>query len=132
MITLKEKRRELFKVNVWLKEDSLKLKWQWKGQVGRGEILIWLYMSNRQLESQQMELFQANQWANQAQMANRRRFEELMMKSRLYRESHAQDCFEIEELRIICREETERARQLTDELDAQKKDEPSTVNQLLC
>ena len=38
----------------------------------------------------------------------------------------------IEELRRICREETERARQLrTDELYAQKKEEPSTVNQLL-
>ena len=39
---------------------------------------------------------------------------------------------EIQELRRICCEETERARQLrTDELYAEKKEEPSTVNQLL-
>ena len=39
---------------------------------------------------------------------------------------------ESEESRRICREETERARQLiTDELHAHKKEEPSTMNQLL-
>ena len=55
-----------------------------------------------------------------------------MMKSRLHEESHAKGCFEIEELlRIFC-DETERARHVgTDELYAQKKDEPSTVSQLL-
>ena len=59
-------------------------------------------------------------------------FENLTTKSLLYQENHALDCMEIEELRRICREETERARQLrTDELDAQKKEELSTVNQLL-
>ena len=66
------------------------------------------------------------------QMENRRIFEELTMKSRLYQKSYAKDCFAIEELRRICHEETERAPQLrTDELYAQKNDEPSTVNQLL-
>ena len=55
-----------------------------------------------------------------------------MLKSRLYQESHAQDCLNIEELRRIYCEETERARQLrTDELCAQKKEEPATMNQLL-
>ena len=55
-----------------------------------------------------------------------------MLKSRLFQESHAKDCSEIEELGRNCREETERSRQLgSDELFAQKKDEPSTVNQLL-
>ena len=40
---------------------------------------------------------------------------------KLYQEDHAKDCSEIEELRRICHEETERARQLrTDELFAQK------------
>ena len=51
-------------------------------------------------------------------------FEELTTKSRLYQENHALDCKDIEELRRICREETERVRQLrTDELYAQKKEE---------
>ena len=54
------------------------------------------------------------------------------MQSRLYQASHAKDCFEIEELRRICLEETERARQVrTNERYVQKKDEPSTVNQFL-
>ena len=54
------------------------------------------------------------------------------MQSRFYQASHAKDCFEIEELRRICLEETERARQVrTNELYVQKKDEPSTVNQFL-
>ena len=78
------------------------------------------YETNRELETQQMEPYHANQWASQAQME----------RSRLYQESHAKDCFEIEELRRICREESERARQLrTDELSAQKKGE-SLHNQL--
>ena len=54
-----------------------------------------------------------------------------MSKSRLFQKNHALDCMDIEELRRICHEETERARQLrTDELYAQKKEEPSTMNQL--
>ena len=65
-------------------------------------------------------------------MESRRMFEELTTKSRLYQENHALDCMEIEELRRICCEETERARQLrTDELYATKNEEPSTVSQLL-
>ena len=79
-----------------------------------------------------MELYHASQWASQAQMENRSLFEELAMKGRLCQESHAKYCFEIEESQRICIEEAERARQLrTDELNAQKKGEPSTVTQLL-
>ena len=65
-------------------------------------------------------------------MESRRIFEELTLKSRLETENHARDCLDIEESLSICREETERARQKrTDELYAQKQEEPSTVNQLL-
>ena len=57
-------------------------------------------------------------------------FEKLTMQSRLCHEIHALDCMDIEELPRICREETERARQLrTDELYDQKKEELYTVNQ---
>ena len=61
------------------------------------------------------------------------KWKELTTKSKLYQENHALDCMEIEELRRLCREETERARQLrADEFFyGQKKEEPSTVNQLL-
>ena len=69
--------------------------------------------------------------ACQAQMESRSKFEELTTKSSFYQENRALDCIEIEELRRICRDETERARQLrTDELYVQKKEEPSTESAL--
>ena len=114
--------RQLFKENAWLREGS-----------GRRNSDMALYETNRQVESQLMELYHVDQWAGQAQMENHRIYEELAMKSRLYQENHALDCMEMEELRRNGREETDRARQLrTDELHAQKKDEPSTstVNRL--
>ena len=91
-----------------------------------------VYGINSQLESQKTELHHAHQWACQTQMESRIMFEELTTKSKLYQENHALDCMEIEELRRLCREETERARQLrADDFYCQKKEEPSTVNQLL-
>ena len=47
------------------------------------------------------------------------------MRSRLYQENHAKDCQEIEELRRICCEETDRARQLRiDELSMHQERNP--------
>ena len=37
IVTLKEKPGELFKVNAWLREDPLKLKWKWTGKVGENK-----------------------------------------------------------------------------------------------
>ena len=89
-------------------------------------------LTNSQFETQKTELHHANPWAGQAQVESRRTFEELTIESRLYQGNHARDCLLTEELGRICREEMERARQLrTDELYAQWKEEPSTVNQLL-
>ena len=80
-----------------------------------------MYGMNSQRESQQSELHHANRWACQAQVESRRMFEELTTKSRKYQENHALDCLEIEELRRISHEETERVRQLgTGEPYAQK------------
>ena len=54
------------------------------------------------------------------------------MRNSIFPEDHAKDCQEIEELRRICCEEAERARQLKiDELSIQQREYPSTVNQLL-
>ena len=54
------------------------------------------------------------------------------MRNRLFNDSRARDCQEIEELRRICCEETNRARQLRiDELSMQQERNPSTVNQLM-
>ena len=58
---LKNKQHELFKVNVLLRKDSLRLRWKWTEKVGRGDILILLNMKpNQQLESQRLKFFQAN------------------------------------------------------------------------
>ena len=54
------------------------------------------------------------------------------MRNRLFQESRARNCQEIEESRRICREETDRARQWRiDELSMQQERNPSTVSQLL-
>ena len=90
-----------------------------------------LYETNRELESQRLELYPANQWADQAQREKMNLCGELEMRSRLFQESFARDCQEIEELRRICCEETDRARQLrTDELSMQQERNPTTVSQL--
>ena len=134
MITLKEKPRELFNVKAKLREKPS------EAELERGRMIRdkrnsdWaaVYGTNSLPESQKSELHHVNQWACQSQVESRRIFEELTTKSRRYQENHALHCMEIEELRRICHEETERARQSrTDELQAQKKGELSTVNQLL-
>ena len=54
------------------------------------------------------------------------------MRNRLYPENQTQDCQEIEELRRICCEETDRARQARiDELSMHQERNPTTVSQLL-
>ena len=60
--TLKRK-HELCKVTVQPRKDSLRLRWKWTEKVGKDE-------TNQQLESQRLELYQAKQWANQAQREN--------------------------------------------------------------
>ena len=54
------------------------------------------------------------------------------MKNRLFQESRARDCQDIEQFRTICCEETYRARQLRiHELSLQQDRNPTTVSQLL-
>ena len=53
-------------------------------------------------------------------------------RNRLFRENHARDCQEIEELRRVCCEETDRARQARiDELSVHQERNPLTVSPLL-
>ena len=68
---------------------------------------IALCETNRKLESQRLELYQANQWADQAQREKNWLFGDLDMRNRLSREDRAKDCQEIEELRRICCEEAD-------------------------
>ena len=54
------------------------------------------------------------------------------MRNRLFQENHARDCQEIEELRRICCEEADRARQaIIDELCMHQERNPTTGSQLL-
>ena len=54
------------------------------------------------------------------------------MRHRIFQEHRARNCQDIQELRRICCEETNRARQLRlDELSVQQERNPSTVSQLL-
>ena len=68
--------------------------------------------TNRELESQRLELYQANQWADQTPRKKLNLCGELEMRNRIFQESRARNCQEIEELRRICCEETDRARPL--------------------
>ena len=42
--TMKMKQSELYKVNVWLREDYLRLRWKWTEEVGKGANSILLSM----------------------------------------------------------------------------------------
>ena len=44
MLTYKKKQNELVKESVQLRDDYLRLKLKWKEKVGKGKILILLYM----------------------------------------------------------------------------------------
>ena len=68
---------------------------------------IALHEIDQEFESQRLQLQQANQWADQAQIDKTGLYGELEMRNRVFRENQAKDCQENEELRRICCEETE-------------------------
>ena len=55
--------------------------------------------TNRELESQRLELYQANQWADQAQRGKINLFGEMEMRNGFFQESRARHCQEIGEFR---------------------------------
>ena len=84
---------------------------------------------NQKFESQRLQLLQANQRADQDKNNKISSYGELEMRNRLFRENQAKDCQEIEELRRICCEETDRAGQARiDELSMHQERNPTTVN----
>ena len=92
---------------------------------------IALHESYRELETQRLQLLQANIWDN-AQSERISLCGELEMRNKLFQESRTKDCQEIEELRRRCCEESDRARQpKLDELSVMQQREPQTVSQLL-
>ena len=91
-----------------------------------------LHETNQELEPQRLKLYQYNQLADQARREKIKLCGELEMKNRLFQESCARNCQDIEELRRICCEETDGARQLRiDEMFMQQKRNPAIVSQLL-
>ena len=66
---------------------------------------------HQEFESQRVQLHQACRWADQAQRDKISLYGELELRNRLFQENHAKDCQNIEDLRRICCEETDRARQ---------------------
>ena len=85
-----------------------RLKLMWKLEGGSSEIA--LHESYRELETQRLQLLQANIWDN-AQSERISLCGELEMRNKLFQESRTKDCQEIEELRRRCCEESDRARQ---------------------
>ena len=69
-------------------------------------------------------------WADQSQCDKISLYGELELRNRLFQDNHARDCKEIEELRRIDCEETDRARQASiDELSVHQERNPTTVSQ---
>ena len=81
---------------------------------------------NQEFESQRLQLQQANHWTDQAHREKITLCGDLEMRNRLFRENRAKDCQEIEELRRICCQETDRAI-----LSMHQERNPATVSQLL-
>ena len=61
--------------------------------------------SQRELESQRLQLLEVNQWADQAQRERIHLCSELEMKSSLHQECYARSCQENEELKRHCYQE---------------------------
>ena len=91
-----------------------------------------LHEIKQDFESQRFQQQQANRWADQAHSDEISLYGELELRNRLFQENHARGCQEIEELRRICCEETDRARRARiDELSTHHENNPTTVSQLL-
>ena len=84
--TSKRKPNELFKVNVQQRRSSeAEVEMDGRSWERRNSDIA-IYETNQQLESQRLELYQANQWADQAQ---RKTIDYL--ENRVYQEHHAKD-----------------------------------------
>ena len=93
---------------------------------------IALYEINQEFESQRVQPHQATRWADQDQSDRISLYGELELRNRLFQENHARDSQEIQEVRRICCEETEQARQArSEELSVQQQRNPATVNQMM-
>ena len=131
--TLKRKLNWLFKENVWLRKDYLRLRQQWTQEFGDKEMLI--LPSLKPIENSNLRDWSFIRRINgQIRLKGEKinSFGELEIRNRIFQGNRARDCREIEELQRICCEETDRVRQLRiDKFSMQQERNPSAVNQFL-
>ena len=90
MPALRRKLDELVREHVQLRtDDYLRPRQKWTEEIVNKEMLRLLSVkTNRQLESQRLELYQANQWADQAKRKDLL-IGELDMRNTIFQEEHA-------------------------------------------
>ena len=110
----------------------MKLRLRLRREIGKREILTSLQEINQEFESQRFQVHQTSGWADQAQRDKISLYGELELRRRFFQKDHARDCPKNEELRRICCEETDRARQARiDELPLHHERNLTTVSQLM-
>ena len=99
-----------FEENAQLRDDYLKLKRIWRSEVGNRKVQKWHFM--RLIENSNLKDCNYIKRINElVRLRERRSAYELEMRNRLFNESRTRSCQEVEELRRICCEDTDRARQ---------------------
>ena len=98
-----------------LSKHCTKLRLGLRREIGKGEILILLF--RRSVKNLNLNDFSCiKQVDGQIRLRDKISwYGELELRTRLFRENHARDCQEIEELRRICCEETDQGRQARSE-----------------
>ena len=98
--TWNEELNKPFLVKIPLRENFTRLSTTWRSKIlERRNSEYALFESQRELESQRLQLLEDNQWAEQAQRERTHLCVELVMKDHLHQESYSRSCREIEELR---------------------------------
>ena len=117
----------------WLSKDYTKERQTWRSTIETREILILLLM--RSIRSSSHNDHSHNKRINGLVRLKETKislYGKLEMRNRLFRENQATNCREIEELRRISCEETDRARQARiDELSLHQDRNPTTASHLL-
>ena len=109
-----------------LRKDYLKLRLVWSAKIRNKEVQKWLrtnLIENLSLRDCNFtsQIIVHTRLREKSQLAWRIR---IVLKNRIYQESHARTCQEVDKLRRICCEETHRARQM------QQERYPTTISQL--
>ena len=98
MSTSSRKLTWLFDKNAQLRDDHLEVKWTWQQESAKRELLIWLFM--KPIEHLSLKDWSCIKLTGQIRLRERTNFcGELELRNRLFQQSRAIYCQEIEELR---------------------------------